>query len=409
MKRLTLALTGLILIGVGMISLPARNGKTPPLIAPALAAAAPQMPPLGPCVPPFQMTGSAEETAWRIWVAATCPINSNQYPYVVWENWIEQLQMYPAGGQGLAREAAPHQLHGSPLAQVIEARKAGKQVLQLAPNQQCGKPQNPPPNQPNLILCEEVRLDGSAQDYISANGLWNRPGQTKFAQAGGPFQFPWPSVEIKADWIQLSTCSNPPQGIHVEKIGSTCYALAGMHLISKLLNNWLWATFEPQNSSTNPFRCQVLGCNDPWGSNPAMTHGADTQLTAALAQLMKQANLAPEWQNYRLDGVQTEFVDSSGKPTLLGNSIIEGENAGVPLTQASCITCHDVSSIKTDGTDGITLLTSNPVGNPAPLPDNTWLRRDFVWSLALACPQGIQNCSSSLGGHVEKRKKMKTK
>src|SRR6185312_14159567 len=36
--------------------------------------------------------------------------------------------------------------------------------------------------------------------------------------------------------------------------------------------------------------------------------------------------------------VQVAFTDSSGKPTLLGNSVIECENAGVPL--AGCCTLH---------------------------------------------------------------------
>ena len=35
---------------------------------------------------------------------------------------------------------------------------------------------------------------------------------------------------------------------------------------------------------------------------------------------MQAARLAPEWYNYRLDAVQTDFYE----PKLLGNSIIEG-------------------------------------------------------------------------------------
>jgi hypothetical protein len=53
---------------------------------------------LGHQIPARRQTKSSariEETAWRIWVAATCPVNNNQYPYVVWENWIEQSQLYP--------------------------------------------------------------------------------------------------------------------------------------------------------------------------------------------------------------------------------------------------------------------------------------------------------------------------
>jgi hypothetical protein len=51
---------------------------------------------LNPCVAPNEIGDSIEETAWQLWVAATCPVNDNQYPFVVWENWIEQSQLYPA-------------------------------------------------------------------------------------------------------------------------------------------------------------------------------------------------------------------------------------------------------------------------------------------------------------------------
>src|SRR5262249_60394804 len=113
-----------------------------------------------------------------------------------------------------------------------------------------------------------------------------------------------------------------------------------------------------------PNGCKGLGCTAKFGSKPATSNGRTTQLTKKLQRLMDAANLAPEWKNYRLDGVQTDFDE----PMLLGSSIIEAENAGVPLTQSSCISCHAVSSVKDDGTDGITLLKSNPVRKPERLP-----------------------------------------
>jgi hypothetical protein len=150
---------------------------------------------------------------------------------------------------------------------------------------------------------------------------------------------------------------------------------------------WLWVA-ERQNLTTNPNRCLVLGCTDTFGSIPATTHGANTQLTPKLAAMMTAANLAPEWYNYRLDGVQTDYLS----PKLFGNSIIEGENVGTPLTQSSCISCHSVSSVKSDGTDGLTLLTTNPVGFPRRC-HRAWIRRDFVWSL----PRRARTAHSALG------------
>jgi hypothetical protein len=363
--------------------------------------------PTNPCAAPSEISQTPSQTAWQLWVAATCPVNEGQYPYVVWENWIEQAQMYPTDpSQGLTvpnagGAAVPaHLLHGSPLT-LAKNPQLGRVVTGLlgAADQNCNQASNPPINQPNLVICEEVRENGATEDYIAGTNLWNRPGQAAAAARGANIQFSPPSIEIKADWIQLSSigfdCSNLPpsltQSVHVEFISGNCFGLAGMHLTSKLLGQWFWATFEPQNTITNPNRCLVLGCTDTFGSIPATTHGANTLLTARLTAMMTAANLAPEWYNYRLDGAQTGFFS----PKLLGNSIIEAENAGVPLTQSSCITCHAVSSVKSDGTDGITLLTTNPVGAPAPLPSSAWIRRDFLWSLSMACPNSpFQTCAA---------------
>jgi hypothetical protein len=230
-------------------------------------------------------------------------------------------------------------------------------------------------------ICEEARLNPEAQSYVTTEKLTTKQGQINFVTAGKTFQFPMPAVEIKADWIQLASCSNPPQGVHVENVNNTCYALGGIHLISKLIDKWIWATFEPQNATTNSQRCIVLGCKDPWGSNPSTSSGANTQLTQALADLMTQANLAPEWRNYRLDGVQTDFLNSAGKATLLGNSIIEGDNAGNPqlMKQSSCITCHNLSTINKQGQSmGPNFIVGVPTIKPG------FVTRDFVWSLSLA-------------------------
>jgi hypothetical protein len=44
--------------------------------------------------------------------------------------------------------------------------------------------QGTPPDQPNLIFCEEVRVNGAAEDYIAGANLWNRTGQEQAAANG---------------------------------------------------------------------------------------------------------------------------------------------------------------------------------------------------------------------------------
>jgi cytochrome c553 len=347
------------------------------------------------CTPPTSMASTPEQTAWQLFVAATCPVNSNTYPYVTWQTWIEQNQLYGgSSAKALAAGERPR-FHMSPLAALLRAQaeamaKKGGKGKDAAPgharaatpdiaNENCNSN-----TWSKRTICEEARMNPAAQQYITSNSLNTRPGQVAFVNAGTAFAFPAPSVELKADWILLNSCSNLPQGVHVENVGGSCYALGGIHLISKLIDKWIWATFEPQNASTNPQRCVVLGCNDPWGSSPATSKGASTQQTAALTALMQQAALAPEWSNYRLDGVQVDFLDAKGKPTRLGNSVIEGDNAGNPqaMKVSSCITCHNLSSINAQGQE------QNPnfiIGAPQPPPAGYALR-DFVWSLTLALP-----------------------
>ncbi|HEV3308191.1 MAG TPA: hypothetical protein VGZ91_17255 [Candidatus Sulfotelmatobacter sp.] len=333
------------------------------------------------CTPPMSVGSSVEQTAWQLFVAATCPVDNSKYPYVAWEKWIEQSQLY--GGPGAAA-LAPNErprFHMSPLARIMQEKEKAKNALPTekliseAANEDCNHK-----TWTKRVICEEARLNPEAESYVKSEKLTTRQGQINFVNAGKPFMFPPPAVEIKADWIQLNSCANPPEGVHVEMVGKYCYALGGIHLISKLIDKWIWATFEPQNADTNPRRCIVLGCKDSWGSNPATSSGKSTELTTALSDLMTQANLAKEWRNYRLDGVQTDFLEG-GQPTRLGNSIIEGENAGNPQKMAvsSCITCHDLSTINKQGQS---MSPDFIVGVPTIQPG--YVTRDFVWSLGLA-------------------------
>ncbi len=380
----------------------------------------------GACTFPTAPAATPEQTAWEIFVAANCPTGNNK---LVWETWVEQLQLYPQNGQaGAGLVQGVRRLHGSPLALARRGKVGGP--AELTPNNECNSMGRKPPTPPMIAtptICEEVHLNPAAAQFITNAGYQTRPPQTQAAKQGTNIQFPPDAIEVKVDWIPATdlqtpfTCTNPPTGVHTEVIDGTCYAIAGMHIESKLLPNWLWATFEPQSMTTNPWRCEIFGpCNDPWGSNPAMSNGGAsgfTQPTAALAALMQQAGLPPEFLNYRLDGVQTDFANPNGKPTLLGNSIIEGENVGMPNDSASCITCHSVSSTKNNGMDGIYLLAhtlGNPVGPEYKIPTD-WIRRDFVWSMGLACPdikgpppEGLQTCTNSPSSQV-KNKQVKNK
>ena len=153
------------------------------------------------------------------------------------------------------------------------------------------------------------------------------------------------------------------------------------HVSSKDIPNWVWTTFEHVNL---PGRCDITGCNDSWGyfssDSDIPAGGADNYVRPKVRsekashggsspgdifhrdQIYKAETIRPQlaeifeamdigtglshsenpkptdsaWRSYRLKGSQVEFVNASGRPTFLGNSVTE---AGF-LDGSSCITCH---------------------------------------------------------------------
>lgn len=353
-----------------------------------------------PCQVPSAQAATPEQTAWQLFVAVNCRPTRVQTNALTWETWIEQSRLYHQTSLRLKGQ----RLHASVKAATIR-RRTQPLGATLKADTACGPMRGAPPAPPALVanpqICEEVHLNPIAVRFITSDGnrYDTRAGQSKAAQRGTDIEFPDGSVEVKVDWIPLTdfaqptyTCASPPPGVRVEAIGGTCYAMAGFHIAAKLKNtpDWLWTSFEAQSVTTNPLRCKTFGpCYDPWGSDPATSNGGTagyTALTASAKDLIAAAKLPKELANYRLDGVQLAFFKAGGKaPTILGDSIIEGENVGMKPNTSSCITCHSYSSVKTDGTDGLTLLPEAPVGARYKVPQG-WIARDFVWSMMLATP-----------------------
>jgi hypothetical protein len=266
------ALSLFLLAIVGAVYFLAANPRVPSSLVTTVHASPGASPA---CTFPTAAAATPEETAWKLFVAANCPANKTP---LVWETWIEQSQLYPASGTAAATAVRPQvgakRLHGSPLARAVMARKQGLKA-ELIPSTECNVMNGPPSNvNSNALICEETRLNAEAQKFVTDSGYRIRPPQTKAAQQGTDIEFPAPAIEVKVDWIPATdftppfTCSQPPQGVHVETIAGTCHAMAGMHISSKLLKDWIWVTFEPQSMLTNPLRCITFrSCNDSWGSD----------------------------------------------------------------------------------------------------------------------------------------------
>ncbi|HYX29970.1 MAG TPA: hypothetical protein VE863_15620 [Pyrinomonadaceae bacterium] len=357
------------------------------------------------CTPPTTMAGSNEETAWQLFVAATCKVPNTEY--LTYQTWTEQNCWYNPGScqqlTATATAAPVRHLHGSQLGEHLR-RKLGLTVPNGTPGD-CSAMTQTSPNPPfnalnpfvpknitsNAQFCEEVYVNKPEADYVNAPAsgatLTNLTAQVAYAQ-GTPIKFPNPAIEVKADWLPAASvndsfdcANNKPAGVYVETINGKCYALVGMHISSKLLPDWLWATFEPQSTLTNPNRCNpnlYSNCNDPWGSDPAVSTGQTTSQTTALTNLMTQAGLAKEFFNYRLTGVQIAYLDANNNAIQLGNSFVEF-NASVLPHQAACMTCHSYAQVTTPGTQQAFFGPPN-IGTPRPTPAGNY-SEDFSWFL----------------------------
>ena len=272
-------------------------------------------------------------------------------------------------------------------------------------------------------MAEIVFRNKSFFEYVFRNDLYSQEGIVKVVQknddnikSGAPYRlandaaavseisFPSDAVMIKSDWLsreraeEMGIQDDPAHPYVKMNITSPVtdnngtilqpgeHWLVGLHISSKDIPNWVWATFEHVN---NPGRCDYTGCNDSFGydlrdpvspgqsRNYTRPHQAcdNLPLPAWILDLGKSypagtrrpalgnilsgsgigikdnTTLVPSyadraWLSYELKGSQVEFTDSMGRATHLGNSVTE---AGFVST-SSCITCHARAGANSAGT-----------------------------------------------------------
>ena len=189
----------------------------------------------------------------------------------------------------------------------------------------------PPGLQPHVVPggtedqpSEETRRNQTTFDFMVCNKLHTKAGlRTAFA-IGQPISFPIDSMEVKANWKPASNRSPSEYHINTASDGKR-YALVSMHIISKQIPNWTWATFEHKD---NPGRCDFIGCHDKFGAvvQDVAPHDAPDGKydpcvkTPALKKLFTDNGMPALWENYCLKGSQSspppEFRFTSATPSL---------------------------------------------------------------------------------------------
>jgi hypothetical protein len=321
-----------------------------------------------------------DKFAWKIFVEINHS-GGNGTNDTVWETWALQDDVYKDPNQKPAFPGIAHQplrLQSSAQLEVFRERRKA-----MAPQE--GVQIQFIPNNPKE---EEVRINKTTFDFIVDNQLWYLQGQIAAFGKGLPLNFKPDAKEVKAHWKEINETDKLRYHWQTGSDGKT-YGLSALHLMTKDLPNWFWATWEHID---NPERCKINGCKDAFGLTLSGTVSQD------LVAMMKAANMGPEWQNYRLTGSQTDFVDSMGRVLVLGNSEIEGE-LGI-MTTSSCISCHSRATV--DGKGQRLTVFSGPTQDQGNLgiPDPSWfyqpsasgqnmkyLQLDFVWSMFRAKPR----------------------
>lgn len=169
----------------------------------------------------------------------------------------------------------------------------------------------------------ETRLNKATYDFIRSQCLYSVEGDQRYAQAvidrkKPPITFPTDSIEVKAAWLDLQKENIPQEKwrtYYTADYKGRKYGLVTLHILTKDMPNWFWASFHHKDAPANPYEV-----NDTFGEPKIL---ADTV-----------------WKNYRLGGTQTDFVYPSGGATILSDHYVE-----FGFQRSSCMTCHATATI----------------------------------------------------------------
>jgi hypothetical protein len=219
---------------------------------------------------------------------------------------------------------------------------------------------------PYINNVEIVHRNKPSFDYIVAHDLWFQQGLARTFQDNFDVDFPIDAIELKTNWIDLSQFSPDKQStFHSVESGGKLWGLTSMHITTKDLPKWFWATFEHVD---NPGRCDWLGCRDSFGVTPAVTQAmeplyggyAPEKIDPVLAAMLSAIH--PVFGKYRLKGSQVDFVDDAGNARLLGNSVTEFSF----IQNSSCMTCHSRAAVNWQGQNGLGGFGDTPGGVSVP-------------------------------------------
>jgi hypothetical protein len=219
---------------------------------------------------------SPDEYAWRLFVALNWPaLGGARDPdqskklgdpgRVVWESWKlvsggpAKSEIYRAGGADPTDWTAPLDPYcdatsrdAIPLQQLL-ARGLDIKILF-----------EPGVAQPGT---DEVRMNFDTLTFVKDKSIFNIDGQeTLFNSNTATIKFPVGAKEIKAQWREIADADQ--NRYHACRYNGKLYGLTALHILTKDLPNWFWATFEhvdnnrPENANKPGYEAWLLSSRD---------------------------------------------------------------------------------------------------------------------------------------------------
>ncbi len=276
---------------------------------------------------PREAATHPDEYAWRLFIALNWPANTitrqanPSAPFgadkpVVWETWQNATDVYLDDG----KDPGPWTTNrrwtiNQPPADETRFETFSLKDISNARHIVAGKMvplTNPTANAKRLT---ELRMNRVAFDYIRAHELYNLDGQLRLVAAGQPINFPPSATEIKANWRPIRPDERERYHTLAVRFADgteRLYGLTALHIVSKDSPQWFWATFEHVD---NPTRPDADGWQLP-SSDRFACRGAAADCNRAPTGIGLEGTV---WQNYRLRGTLTQFVDAANRPLLLAN------------------------------------------------------------------------------------------
>lgn len=219
-------------------------------------------------------------------------------------------------------------------------------------------------------MAEEVVMNEATYTTILNNELYNIEGlEANFfkVKRGFTLDFPAAAQEVKAKWARITEADKPRYHWRVlrKPNGQTeLWGLTALHIITRDLPNWFWATWEHEDYLKLPVHKVGLGLdleNAEYPSKDSTTRGPNAPYRGVVNGVpvngVRKETVGTKWQFYRLRGTQIDYLDANGEYTLLANTQIE---RGFQQT-SSCITCHARAAVG--------LRTMNPDGTRPRVPN----------------------------------------